>query len=287
MVTNPRAEWFLIGESIMWTKVTRFWTTRGRPPNTDDGGGGAAVLDPEQTWRDCRALALPRLAVIRGQISALAQAVEPHRRRFQLAGLGVQCQWLASHARMAGHPAMAQVASGLWTLSRELDAQPERLKPGVVRNAAEAVDLLTALADTSPEQAGQAEGARILVLDPDSKFRMRIVGSLEGLGLTGAGVASAQVALTVVAGHNVDIVVLRAANGDGSAAKTCQSIRRMSVPAEIAILVLSAVMDRERCDELVGSGASEVIDETCSGSELALKILALFFLARNRGRELP
>ncbi len=223
----------------------------------------------------------PRLTAMRAHLCALAQTQDLAQRRFQLSVLSTQCQWLASHAQVAGFMAIAQVASGLGALTRDLHEQPDRLTKDLLRHAAEAADLLATLAETCPAQAGRAEGARILVLDADSQSRRRLLSDLEICGIFGAGLASPEAALAVAARSPIDLIVLNASGSGWDAARICQFIRRLSGTSTPVVMVLSLGNDRCRRHELMASGASEVIPVIgLLGSELALRILVRFFCTR-------
>jgi PleD family two-component response regulator len=223
----------------------------------------------------------PRLTAMRAHLCALAQSQDLAQRRFQLSALSTQCQWLASHARMAGFVAMAQVAYGLGTLTRDIHEQADRLTKDLLRHAAEAADLLATLAETCPAQAGRAEGARVLVLDADSRSRSQLLSDLETCGISGAGLASPEAALTVVARSSVDLIILKAVGSGWDPARVCQAIRRLSGASDPVVMVLSSKSDRDSRRELVASGASEVIPAIgLLGSELALSILVRFFRKR-------
>lgn len=225
----------------------------------------------------------PRLTTIRLELCTLARLGNPAKRRACLAGLSMQCQWLAGYARMGGFLGLAQCASALESLMKTLYEVPERLNPGVLRTAAQATDLLNILASTAPGKAGRAEGARVLVLDDDNQSQAHALASLEAFGVAAVGVASEDAALGLLTRNPVDVVVLKVGTDLKAAPRICQAIRRLPQHGRTPILVLSSEATWESRAVLAMSGATELAAGRLLAPELALKVLNHFFRVRLSG----
>jgi CheY-like chemotaxis protein len=226
----------------------------------------------------------PRLTTIRLQLCTLARTPGASKRRACLAGLSMQCQWLAGYARMGGFHGLAQGAAALESLMKELYEAPDRLNESVIRTAAQATDLLNALASTAPARAGRAEGARVLVVDDNGRSRTNILAALETFAVAAVGVASADAALGLLTQNPVDVIIVQMDLNPHAASKLCQAIRRLQHHSKTPILVLSPEANWEGRAVLAMSGATEVAQGKLLRPELALKTLGHFFRARLSGQ---
>ncbi|MFO1497353.1 MAG: hypothetical protein U1G07_02970 [Verrucomicrobiota bacterium] len=222
----------------------------------------------------------PRLAKIRAQVCQLARVQGAARQQVSLAGLSMQCQWLASYARMANFYAVSQVASTLEGLTKGLYDAPGRLNEATLRSVAQGVDLISALATTSPNKTGRAEGARVLVADDEASSRLQTLSVLEQHGVAGIGMGTIDGTLSLLNENTVDVIVLQAAANATTTAQLCQAIRRLPRQGLTPLLVLSAAHQWESRAVLAMSGASEVVPRNLLEPELALKVLGYFFRAR-------
>ena len=221
-----------------------------------------------------------RIADIRLQLATLARAQGAAKQRVHLAGLSMQSQWMASYARAADFPAVAQIAGAMEALTKDLHDQPGRLTEATLRSLAHAVELLNALATTSPEQSGRAEGARVLVIDAEVNSRVRILSALERYAVTGVGVASLDMALTLLGENSVDLIVVKPGTSASEAPQLCHAIRRLPQHGQTPLMVLTMEHQWESRAVLSMSGATEVVPGTLLDSELALRALSHFFRGR-------
>lgn len=226
----------------------------------------------------------PRLTTIRLQLCTLTRTHGASKRRGCLAGLSMQCQWLAGYARMGGFHGLAQCATALESLLKELYEAPDRLNEPVIRTAAQATDLLNVLACTAPARAGRAEGARVVVMDDNGRSRTSILATLETFAVAAVGVASADAALGLLTQNPIDVMIIRADSNPHVAPKLCQAIRRLPHHPKTPILVLSPEGSWEQRAVLAMSGATEVAQGRLLRPELALKTLGHFFRARLSGQ---
>lgn len=222
----------------------------------------------------------PLLGKIRLQLCRLSRAQDAAERISSLSSLATCCQLLAGYSRTTSFYALAQVASALEVLVKELAEHPEPLEDAVLRTLAQAVDLLNTLISTVPSRMGRAEGARVLVVDDDGSSRNGILASLEPFSVTGVDVASAEAALGLLTQNVVDLVVLRSDSEGTIGAELCQAIRRLPQHAKTPILVLASKPDWENWAVFAMSGATEVVQGKLRRPELALKVLGHFFRFR-------
>ena len=116
---------------------------------------------------------------------------------------------------------------------------------------------------------------RVLVVDDSPQNRLVATGHLESAGYEVAAVASGEEALAHLAKERVDLIVLDVLMPGMGGFECCKRIRQTPSIAEIPVLFLTALGDREATAPALEAGGDDLLPKPFHRSELMLRARAL------------
>jgi CheY-like chemotaxis protein len=223
------------------------------------------------------------LAAMRSRYQAFARSEDPNGRLDDLKELKRQTRFLADSAGMVGHYSIAQIASALEALLKELHSRPKEITGSTIRTIAQAVDALAALAGRTGNAPAEAPGSHlILVVDDERDSREHIFAALKKAGLRAVGLDKSSLALRVLEQNVFDLIFLDLEMPEISGTEVCDRIRRTDVNRATPVVFVAANAEFENRARSAKSGGSDLIAKPFLPLELALK--ALTWLHRNEGK---
>lgn len=121
---------------------------------------------------------------------------------------------------------------------------------------------------------------RILVVDDSPQNRMVAVGHLEAAGYEVSAVASGEEALAFVAKERIDLIILDVLMPGIGGFETCRRIRAQPALADVPVMFLTALGDREATQPALEAGADDLLPKPFQRAELLLRARALIRLRR-------
>jgi len=116
---------------------------------------------------------------------------------------------------------------------------------------------------------------RVLVVDDSPQNRMVAVGHLEAAGYEVSAVASGEEALTFLSGHRIDLIILDVLMPGLGGFETCKRIRGLATGADVPVMFLTALGDREATQPALDAGADDLLAKPFQRAELLLRVRAL------------
>jgi CheY-like chemotaxis protein len=254
-------------------------------PTTQAGSEPAARSDVDlqiKLAESFRANTPKTLATMRSRHQAFARSENPKARLEELHELKRQTRFLADSAGLVGYHSIAQIASALEALLKELLSRPEEITGSTIRTIAQAVDALAALAGRSGNPQAEAPSSHlILVVEDERDARENIFSALKKAGLRGVGLDKASLALRVLEQNAFDLIFLNLEMPDISGTEVCDRLRKTDVNRTTPVVFVAANADFENRARSAKSGGNDLIAKPFLPLELALK--ALTWLSRNEG----
>lgn len=116
---------------------------------------------------------------------------------------------------------------------------------------------------------------RVLVVDDSPQNRMVAVGHLEAAGYVVSAVASGEEALTFLESERTDLVILDVLMPGLGGFETCRRLRAMPALADVPVMFLTALGDREATQPALDAGADDLLPKPFQRAELLLRVRAL------------
>lgn len=117
---------------------------------------------------------------------------------------------------------------------------------------------------------------RVLVVDDSPQNRMVAVGHLEAAGYEVRAVESGELALADLAANpRTDLVVLDVLMPGLGGFETCRRIRNMPAVADVPVMFLTALGDREATQPALDAGADDLLSKPFQRAELLLRVRSL------------
>jgi len=116
---------------------------------------------------------------------------------------------------------------------------------------------------------------RVLVVDDSPQNRLVATGHLESAGYEVVSVGSGEDALALLANEKVDLIVLDVLMPGMGGFECCRRIRQTPAIAEIPVLFLTALGDREATAPALEAGGDDLLPKPFHRSELMLRARAL------------
>lgn len=247
------------------------------PPETSGPQGNAS---PDLPVREKFLKAAPeKLTALWQLLKALA--AEPGNGAY-LHDLYAQVRPLSTAASLAGLDAMAQLASALEALLRDLCSQPRHLAPPVLLTIAQAIDTFKYLLGHPSRGTRKSPGlGRVLVVDDDEFTRRAVSRALSRVNLQATCVPHPISALKRRVGKQFDLIVLDVEMPEITGLDLCSRLRTMPAHQKTPIIFLSVHARLEYRRESVLRGGSDYVAKPFLYPELAVK--ALCFVIRGQG----
>ena len=210
-----------------------------------------------------------------------ALAAEPSNRAY-LHDLYAQVRPLSTAASLAGLDAMAQLASALEALLRDLCSKPRHLAPPVLLTIAQAIDTFKFLLGHQSSGTRKSLGlGRVLVVDDDEFTRRAVSRALSRVNLQATCVPHPISALKRRVGKQFDLIMLDVEMPEVTGLDLCSRLRAMPAHHKTPIMFLSVHAGLEYRRESVLRGGSDYVAKPFLYPELAVK--ALCFVIRGTG----
>jgi signal transduction histidine kinase len=116
---------------------------------------------------------------------------------------------------------------------------------------------------------------RVLVVDDSEANRLVATGHLEAAGYEVVAVESGEDALVVLQEQRIDLVVLDVLMPGLGGFETCRRIRMTPATAEMPVLFLTALGDREATQPALDAGGDDLLPKPFLRAEMLLRVKAL------------
>jgi DNA-binding response OmpR family regulator len=255
------------------------------PPTASQPGGNGQVPGgslAEAQARDAFFVQAPAdQATLRGLLRQISQSPDEVALGQHLGGLYREVHALTGKAALVGLQPIAQMASALEALLRELLDKPETVTPLTLRTVVAAVDFLQEL---STPDAGNSlvEGAplEVLVVEDDSLSRRALALALEKSLLKTECVDTSAKAMDLVAKRVFDAIFLDVGMPDTDGFTLCQHIRASGPNQNTPVVFVTNHTDFKDRVQSTLSGANDFVAKPFLFIEITVK--ALVFCLRHR-----
>ena len=218
------------------------------------------------------------LAALRNRYQAFLK-YEPENLR--LAELNELCRLtrsLTGAAGLVGFRKIAQMASALEALLRELHAKPANITASTVRTISHAVDTLALLvADAGGAQTEVPTSPMILVVDDESISREMIFSALKRADLRTLSLDNSTLALQVLEQNRFDLIFLDVEMPKPDGIEVCERLRKMPSNRTTPVVFVTANSDFGSRARSSLSGGNDFIAKPFVLLELAVKALTWLF----------
>lgn len=211
---------------------------------------------------------------LRGSLQNLSRAMDETVRLKHIYELHRRIHALAGNAGIAGLFLIAQFASALEALLKEIHEKPKNINASTLRTVAAGVDFLGFLFQSgiAPEQQ-DTPTARILVVDDEAISRRAIVYSLEKAQLPSNGVDDPTKALELLEANPYDLVFLDVDMPVMTGFELCARLRKLPNHKKTPVLFVTALSDFDSRTNSTMAGGSDFIAKPFLFIELTVKAL--------------
>ncbi len=221
------------------------------------------------------------LNTLRGALVNLSRAPDDVQRLKLIYELHRRVHALSGNAGISGLFLIAQMASALEALLKELYEKPKSINASTMRTVAAGVDFLGFLFQRGIDPGKQEiSHANILVVDDEPISRRAIVYALEKAQLTSTGVDNATHALGLIADTLFDLVFLDVDMPEMNGFELCSKVRQMPHHQKTPVLFVTGLSDFESRTNSTMAGGSDFIAKPFLFIELTVK--ALMHVQRGR-----
>ena len=218
---------------------------------------------------------------LRKQLQEFTKATDETVRLTSLFELYRKVHALTGNAGVAGLRTVAQMASALEALLKELHDKPKNITPSTLRTTTHAVDFLGELfAPELPADLAEVPPINILVVDDEILSRRAITYALEKAFLKSVSVEDPQAALNLARENSFDLVFLDVQMPGMDGFQLCEKIRVLDTNKSTPVLFVTSLNDFKVRAQSTLSGGSDLIAKPFMFIELTVK--ALTFILRNR-----
>ena len=218
---------------------------------------------------------------LRKQLQEFTKATDETVRLTSLFELYRKVHALTGNAGVAGLRTVAQMASALEALLKELHDKPKNITPSTLRTTTHAVDFLGELfAPELPADLAEVPPINILVVDDEILSRRAITYALEKAFLKSVSVEDPQAALNLARENSFDLVFLDVQMPGMDGFQLCEKIRVLDTNKSTPVLFVTSLNDFKVRAQSTLSGGSDLIAKPFMFIELTVK--SLTFILRNR-----
>jgi CheY-like chemotaxis protein len=218
------------------------------------------------------------LAALRNRYQAFIKH-SPERQR--LAELNELCRLthsLTGAAGLVGFRRIAQMASALEALLRELHAKPANITPSTVRTISHAVDTLASLvAHTGGAHNEVPASPMILVVDDETISREMLFSALKRADLRALSLDNSTLALQVLEQNPFDLIFLDVEMPQPGGIEVCERLRKMPTNRTTPVVFVTANSDFGSRVRSSLSGGNDFIAKPFLLLELAVKALTWLY----------
>ena len=214
------------------------------------------------------------LVALRNRYQAFVKHEPANLRLAELNELCRLTRSLTGAAGLAGFRKIAQMASALEALLRELHAKPAEITASTVRTISHAVDtlaLLVAHAGNPPSEVPASP--MILVVDDESISREMIFSALKRADLRALSLDNSTLALQVLEQNRFDLLFLDVEMPKPDGIEVCERLRKMPSNRTTPVVFVTANSDFGSRARSSLSGGNDFIAKPFLLLELAVKAL--------------
>ena len=214
------------------------------------------------------------LATLRNALMTLSRTTDEVLRLKQIYELHRRIHALGGNAGIAGLFLIAQMASALEALLKELYEKPKSINSSTLRTIASAVDFLGFLFQAGiTTEKQEPPSADILVVDDEAISRRAIIYSLEKAQLRSTGVESPMEALKLLSEKPFDLVFLDVDMPEMNGFELCSKLRQMPHHKKTPVLFVTALSDFDSRTNSTMAGGNDFIAKPFLFIELTVKAL--------------
>jgi PleD family two-component response regulator len=207
---------------------------------------------------------------------------DPAAREPLLVDLYRKVHALVGSAGFVGFAEIAQLASVLEALLKEMMDQPKTVNDSTLRTVANAVEFTGELFRDSRARSAELPPAKVLIVDDECLSRRAVVFALSKahLNYQGTDLADPAVALELAKESRFDLIFLDVQMPGINGFDLCSRIRETPLNATTPIIFVTSLSDFKSRAKSTLSGGSDLIAKPFLFVELALK--AIMILLRSR-----
>lgn len=239
---------------------------------------GPSGADPHESFRTHTPQAL---AEMRGLVQNLLKAGPVEARGPLILSLQIKAHSLTSTAGLAQAGTLAQMASALAILLKDLYEKPSNLNASTLRTVNQSVDFLAVLFDQAIKDTAETQSSeKILVVEDDPVARKAASVSLARAQLKAATLEDPVAACALLAKDAFDLVITDVNMPGMNGFELCEKLRATQQNAKTPVIFVTALDDFSARLRSATSGGDDFIAKPYLPMELAAK--ALIHLLRGR-----
>lgn len=188
---------------------------------------------------------------------------------------------VSGNAGLSGFTSIAEFASALESLLKELSDNPKQNGVSALYTAARAVEFLARLLTHDAERpAGATTAATILVVDDEEIARRAVSHALEKADLRPLRIAESSTALSVLRENRFDLLFVDIEMPEMTGLELCAKLRAMPSHEKTPIVFMTTAAQFERYKQPVSSAGDDLIAKPFHHTEVAVKALTSLFRSR-------
>lgn len=213
------------------------------------------------------------LLAMRPQLMALMKADDASRGSLILE-LKNKAAVLAANAGLAEVKNLADLASALEALLKDLHEKPKKVSPSALRTIALAIDFLGLLAQNPVAITSDFTlTASVLAVDDEPFSRRAVTEAISRAGLKCTPVESPEAALALLEANSYDLAVLDIDMPGMTGIELCRALRTLPLHKNTPVIFVTSMTDFDSRAKSTLVGGSDLIAKPFALMELAVKAL--------------
>ena len=249
-------------------EVTPYPRQAHEPTLTSDDSGFQTELT--RTFLDSKH---ETLLTIRKTLQEFSRAQDDAARAPHLLELYRKVHALTGSAGIAGFTSIAQMASALEVLLKELHEKPKNINISTLRTVAHSVDFISELFAANEPDPGEPPSSNILVVDDEILSRRAITYALEKAALKSVSVEDPSVALNLATENKYDLFFLDVQMPGMDGFELCTRIRSTALNRTTPIIFVTSLTDFKSRAKSSLSGGTDLLAKPFMFIELSVKAL--------------
>ncbi len=213
------------------------------------------------------------LLAIRKSLQEFSRAQDDAARAPHLLELYRKVHALTGSAGIAGFTSIAQMASALEVLLKELHEKPKNINISTLRTVAHSVDFISELFGATEPDPGEPPSSNILVVDDEILSRRAITYALEKAALKSVSVEDPTVALNLATENKYDLFFLDVQMPGMDGFELCTRIRATALNRTTPIIFVTSLTDFKSRAKSSLSGGTDLLAKPFMFIELSVKAL--------------
>ena len=213
------------------------------------------------------------LVAIRRSLQEFSRAQEETARAPHLLELYRKVHALTGSAGIAGFTSIAQMASALEVLLKELHEKPKNINISTLRTVAHSIDFISELFSANEPDPGEPPSSNILVVDDEILSRRAITYALEKAALKSVSVEDPSVALNLATENKYDLFFLDVQMPGMDGFELCTRIRSTALNRTTPIIFVTSLTDFKSRAKSSLSGGTDLLAKPFMFIELSVKAL--------------